>query len=72
MATTITIGHGTKDRLDDYKVGGMTYDDLLNSFMNSTPLEDFLEDHIKEHYRRLKDFKGIKKDDFKKRIKDLD
>ncbi|MGA1821410.1 MAG: hypothetical protein ACMUIG_02665 [Thermoplasmatota archaeon] len=68
MATTITISTGTKQRLDDYKMGNMTYDDLLNSFMDSISIEDIAEDHIKEHYRRMKDLKPIEKDEFKKRI----
>ena len=69
MTTTISIRGATKDRLNDYKMGSMTYDDLLNSFMDSIAIEDIAEKHVKEHYARLNSFKGIPKDEFKKRLR---
>jgi len=69
MATTITINDETKHRLDDYKMGKMTYDTLLNAFMDTVSIEEIAERHIKEHYKRLETFKGISKDNFKKRLR---
>jgi hypothetical protein len=37
--------------------------------MDKVPLEDISEEHIREHYERLKDFKGISKEEFKKRMR---
>jgi len=65
--TTISLQSDTKERLDDYKMGNMTYDDLLNVFMDMVAIEDISEEHIKEHYRRLETFRGVTKDEFKKR-----
>jgi transposase-like protein len=31
-------------------------------------VEDIIAEHIKEHYRRLADFKGISKEEFKYRL----
>ncbi len=69
MSTTITINEKTKNRLSDYKFGDWTFDDVLNMFMDKVSIEDVSVEHIKEHYRRLADFKGISKDEFISRIK---
>jgi hypothetical protein len=69
MPTTITINEKTKNRLSDYKFGDWTFDDVLNMFMDKVSIEDVSAEHIKEHYRRLADFKGISKDEFISRIK---
>jgi hypothetical protein len=69
MATTITIEVKTKERLADYKYGDMTYDDLLNMLMDKVAIEDISVEHIKEHYRRLDDFKGLSKKEFEKRLR---
>ena len=69
MPTTITISEKTKDRLSGYKFGDWTFDDVLNMLMNKIPIEDISAEHIREHYRRLADFKGIPKEEFKSRIK---
>lgn len=68
MITTITIDAKTKERLADYKYGDMTYDELLNMLMDKVSIEDISLEHIKEHYRRLDDFKGLSKEEFKKRL----
>jgi hypothetical protein len=68
MVTTITLDVKTKERLADYKYGDMTYDEVLNMLMDKVSIEDISMEHIKEHYRRLKDFKGISKKEFKKRL----
>jgi hypothetical protein len=69
MATTITIETKTKERLADYKYGDMTYDDLLNMLMDKVAIEDISAEHIREHYRRLDDFKGLSKTEFEKRLR---
>ena len=69
MATTITVNNKTKDRLTDYKFGNWTYDEVLNMLMDKVSIEDISSEHIEEHYRRLKDFKGVSKEDFKKELK---
>ncbi len=70
MPTTITINERTKERLSDYKFGDWTFDNVLNMLMDKVSIEDISEEHIKEHYRRLADFKGITKDEFKSRMKE--
>ena len=69
MPTTITINERTKERLSDYKFGDWTFDDVLNMLMNKVSIEDISAEHIREHYRRLADFKGLSKEEFKSRIK---
>lgn len=68
MVTTITLDMKTKERLADYKYGDMTYDEVLNMLMDKVSIEDISAEHIKEHYRRLDDFKGLSKEEFKKRL----
>ena len=64
--TTISIKEETKKRLNEYKIGKMTYDDVLNYLMDSTDMEDIAEEDIKEFYRRLEIFDPISEDDFRK------
>lgn len=68
MPTTITIDVETKKRLADYKLGGWTYDDVLNMIMDRVSIEDISAEHIREHYRRLGDFEGLTKEEFRKRL----
>ncbi len=67
--TTITIKKETKERLADYKFGEETFDDVLNHLMELVPIEDISKEHIRRHYDRLKTFRGLSKDEFKKRMK---
>ncbi len=69
MPTTITISNKTKERLSDYKFGDWTFDEVLNMLMDRVSIEDISAEHIKEHYRRLADFKGISKEEFKSRMR---
>ncbi len=48
--TTIPVKRETWARLRSYKVGGATYDDVLNDLMDDRPPAGF----IREHLRRLK------------------
>ena len=66
--TTITVRAETKKRLADYKLGDQTFDDVLNLLMSRVEIEDITADHVREHYRRLQDFQGIPKDEFKRRL----
>ncbi len=70
MPTTITVKKDTKKRLSDYKMGSWTYDDVLQILMDHVSLEDISAEHLKEHYRRLEDFKGVSKEEFKKQLKE--
>ena len=49
--TTLSVKPSTLRRLRAYKVAGMTYDDVLNEFMDERPTAAFW----KEHERRLRD-----------------
>ena len=69
MPTTITINEKTKERLADYKFGDWTFDDVLNMLMDKVSIEDISAEHIEEHYRRLAEFNGIPKEEFKSRIR---
>ena len=60
--TTIPVKPETLSRLRSYKIGGATYDDVLNDLMDDQPPEGF----IREHLRRLKeetfsDWKDVRK-----------
>ncbi len=70
MPTTITVDVRTKERLADYKLGDWTYDSVLNMLMDKVSIEDISAEHIREHYRRLGDFKGVTKEKFKKRVEE--
>ena len=67
--TTITVRTSTKKRLSDYKWGDRTYDDVLNVLMDRVPLEDISREQVREHYRRLKTFEGVSKEEFKAKVK---
>lgn len=69
MTTTISIHDETKQRLNDYKMGSMTYDDLLTYFMDAITLEELAEEHVRKHRERLHTFQAVSKDDFKKRLR---
>ncbi len=49
--TTIPVKQETLARLRSYKVGGATYDDVLNDLMDDQPPAGF----IHEHLRRMKE-----------------
>lgn len=48
--TTIPIRRETLNRLKGYKVGGASYDDLINDLLEVHPPEEF----FLEHLRRLR------------------
>ncbi len=49
--TTIPVKQETLARLRSHKIGGATYDDVLNDLMDDQPPAGF----IREHLRRLKE-----------------
>ena len=67
--TTITVRTSTTKRLSDYKWGDRTYDDVLNVLMDRVPLEDISREQVREHYRRLKTFEGVSREEFKAKVK---
>lgn len=55
---TIPVTKETWERLRDYKMGGATYDEVLNELMKSVPIEVVSERVIREHYERMRTFEG--------------
>jgi len=55
--------------MSDYKWGDRTYDDVLNVLMDRVPLEDISREQVREHYRRLKTFEGVSREEFKAKVK---
>ncbi len=55
---TVAMRRQTYERLKDYKMGGGTYDQVLNELMDALPLEEVSDELLAEHRRRLKDFRG--------------
>jgi len=49
-STSVAVTPETLRRLKSYKIGGRSYDDILNDLMDAQPPEDF----IREHLRRMK------------------
>jgi len=63
--TSLSVRPKTLRRLRAYKVGGMTYDDVLNELMDGQPTEAFW----KEHRRRLKEEEDLPWEDVRKKLK---
>ncbi len=63
--TTIPVKQETLARLRSYKVGGATYDDVLNNLMDDQPPAGF----IREHLRRLKEETFSDWQDVRKRLR---
>lgn len=63
--TTIPVKPETLARLRGYKVGGSTYDDVLNDLMDDRPPAGF----IREHLRRLKEEEFSDWKDVRKRLR---
>lgn len=66
--TTLTIRETTRRRLADYKRGDSSFDDVLNRLMDAVPLEDAMEDDIREHYKRLAEDQWVSADEMKARL----
>jgi len=44
--TTVPVKPETLSKLRAYKVGGATYDDVLNEFMDDSPPDAFVREHL--------------------------
>ena len=55
---TVAMRRQTYERLKDYKVGGGTFDQVLNELMDDVPLEKVSKELLALHRQRLKTFKG--------------
>jgi hypothetical protein len=55
---TVAMRRQTYERLKDYKMGGGTYDQVLNELMDALPLEEVSKEFLAEHRRRMKDLRG--------------
>ena len=55
---TIPLQPRTWERLRAYKMGGATYDEVLNDLMDAVPLEDIAEQVVAEHRQRLGTWRG--------------
>ncbi len=63
--TTVPVKHETLRRLRAYKVGGATYDEVLNDLMDDNPPGAF----IREHLRRLREEPDIPWREVRKRLR---
>jgi len=63
--TTVPVKAETLRRLRSYKVGGTTYDDVLNDLMDDHPPVTF----IREHLRRLREEPDIPWGEVRKRLR---
>jgi hypothetical protein len=54
----IPVRQATWQRLRAYKMGGATFDEVLNDLMDSVPLERVAKKVLREAKRRLKTFQG--------------
>ena len=63
--TSLSLKPTTLRQLRAYKVGGMTYDDVLQQLMEETPPAKFIEWHLQQ----VRDEPRVAWDDVKKRLK---
>ena len=63
--TSVPVKPETLRRLRSYKVGGKTYDDVLNELMDEEPPEEFIRWHLEQVKREPR----IPWDDVKKKLK---
>jgi len=63
--TTVPVKHETLRRLRQYKLGGSTYDEVLNDLMDDNPPVAF----IREHLRRLHEEPDIPWREVRKRLR---
>lgn len=63
--TSVPVKPETLKRLRSYKVGGRTYDDVLNEFMDGTPTQAFW----KEMDRRLREEPDVPWEKVRRKLK---
>jgi len=54
----VPVKEETYLRLKDYKMGGATFDEVLDELMRSVPVEVVAERVIREHYERMREREG--------------
>lgn len=54
----VPVRESTYARLRDYKMGGATFDEVLNELMNSVPVEVVADRVIREHHERMRTREG--------------
>jgi hypothetical protein len=55
---TVAVREDTYERLRGYKMGGATFDKVLNDLMDAVPLEEVSKATLRQHRRRLRTFRG--------------
>ena len=55
---SVPVTEETYRKLRDYKMGGATFDDVLNELMRSVPVEAVAERVIREHHERMREWEG--------------
>ena len=63
--TTVPVKRETLRRLRLYKVGGATYDEVLNDFMDDNPSDAF----VRVHLRRLREEPDVPWREVRKRLR---
>ena len=63
--TTVPVKQETLRRLRLYKVGGTTYDEVLNDFMDDNPPDAV----VREHLRRLREEPDVPWPEVRKRLR---
>ena len=63
--TTVPVKQETLRRLRSYKIGGTTYDEVLNDLMDDNPPGPF----VREHLRRLREEPDIPWSVVRKRLR---
>ncbi len=58
---TIPVKQETLARLRSYKVGGATYDDVLNDLMDDQPPAGFIREHLRRLKETFSDWKDVQK-----------
>ena len=56
---TIPVRPETWERLQALRMGGATYDRVINDLMDMAPIEKVSDAFLREHFRRLQNFQGV-------------
>jgi hypothetical protein len=66
----VPVRENTFRRLRAYKMGGATYDEVLNNLMDALPLERVTAATLREHKRRLRSGQWVDLKDVRKSLGD--
>ena len=67
---TVAMRRQTYERLKNYKMGGSTFDRVLNELMDAYPLEVVSAEFLREIKRRSRTFKGVPLSEVRKSLGD--